>query len=324
MRIKKAIYSGIYRFYFKQYARLTAKNGKISEMIFRLCVFIAHRFFSKGFTAYLAKVPLKKPENAKRDGEKIIASLTTFPARIEQVWIAITTILLQSMPPDSVELWLAKEQFPDGVDALPDSLLRLREYGLEICFCEDLRSHKKYYGAMQNHPEDIVIIFDDDMFYSLDTIEKLMKLHALNPQDVVGMSTTKFSKTDFMNPLGWKMQNGVTSNKSTLGICGGSGTLFPPHSLHLNAFNPDAIRKLAPLADDQWLTAMTYMNGRKISSVGRLPFPVSVQDTQQEALTTTNNSSKSEINNNTQWKAILDYFQEDLQDWIKLVKENDE
>lgn len=324
MKIKKAIYSGIYRFYFKQYARFSAKKSKISEAVFRLAVAAAHRFFNKGFTAYLAKVAPEKTKKMQRDGKRIIASLTTFPARIEQVWIAITTILLQSMSPDSVELWLAREQFPDGLDGLPDSLLRLQKYGLEICFCEDLRSHKKYYGAMQKHPEDVVIVFDDDMFYPLDTIETLWKIHERAPEDVVGMSNTRFSCADLFNPLKWQMQNGVAYSKKNLGICGGSCTLFPPLSLHPNAFGPEAIRKLAPLADDQWLTAMTYMNGRRISSVGRLPFPVSVQETQAEALTTINNSSYSAINNNTQWEAILECYKDELKEWIKLVEQNDE
>lgn len=51
-------------------------------------------------------------EYAKRN-EKIIVSLTSFPGRIHLVHKTIQTILLQSVKPDLIELWLAKEQFPN-------------------------------------------------------------------------------------------------------------------------------------------------------------------------------------------------------------------
>ena len=43
---------------------------------------------------------------------KIIASLTTFPERINTVEKTIKTILNQTLKPDEVVLWLAESQFP--------------------------------------------------------------------------------------------------------------------------------------------------------------------------------------------------------------------
>ena len=172
---------------------------------------------------------------------------------------------------------------------------------------------------MLKHPEDIVITFDDDFFYPLDSIEKVYEIHDMFPEDVVGASIPIFSKHNIMDPLNWKMLDHVATHENNLGICSGACTLYPPHALHKNAFDPEAIRKLSPLADDLWLTAMTYMNGRKISGIGRLPFPISVQDTQKCALTSTNNSAKSEINNNTQWAAILDCYKDELEEWMESV-----
>ena len=51
--------------------------------------------------------------NTKKRNDKIIVSLTSFPGRIHLVHKTIQTILLQSIKPDLVELWLAKEQFPN-------------------------------------------------------------------------------------------------------------------------------------------------------------------------------------------------------------------
>ena len=79
--------------------------------------------------------------NTKKRNETYIVSFTSFPARIEDIWITIETLLRQSFKPDKIILWLAEEQFPDK--KLPESLIKLTERGLSIEYCEDLRSHKK-------------------------------------------------------------------------------------------------------------------------------------------------------------------------------------
>ena len=319
--MRQSIYKLLYASYFSHYEKWKKHGNKIEELRFRVTLAAMRRFLVGSFCEYLAKLPFQKAGVSSDRKERIIASLTSFPARIDKVWIAISTILLQTVKPDTVELWLAKEQFPGGIDSLPQNLLRLRDYGLVICFCDDdLRSHKKYYYAMQRHPDDIVITFDDDIYYPLDSIEQVWKLHQQSPEDVVGMSTPVFSSKDLMNPLEWGMQSNSVIGRNNLGIYGGSCSLFPPRALHSNVYDKEAIKKLAPLADDLWLTAMTYMNGRKVTSVGRLPFPESVQDTQEQALTTTNNSSSSGINNNSQWSAILDHYRNELSEWVASVE----
>ena len=60
----------------------------------------------------------------------IIVSLTSFPERINTVWLTIVTLLSQTLKPKKVLLWLAKSQF-EGIE-LPDNLKRLEKYGLEI------------------------------------------------------------------------------------------------------------------------------------------------------------------------------------------------
>ena len=66
-----------------------------------------------------------------------------------------------------VILWLSKEQFPDR-SFIPNSLLSLEKRGLIIELCEgDLRSHKKYYYALRQYPNDIIITIDDMLFMLL-------------------------------------------------------------------------------------------------------------------------------------------------------------
>ena len=80
--------------------------------------------------------------DVKRE-RKVIVSLTSFPARIDTVYITIKSILMQSLKPDLIILWLAHEQFPQKENELPRNLLELKKYGLAIEWCYDIKSYKK-------------------------------------------------------------------------------------------------------------------------------------------------------------------------------------
>ena len=83
--------------------------------------------------------------------QKIIASLTSYPARINIVPYVIASILNQTMKPDKIILWLAEAQFPDK--ELPKVFDEVKACGVEIKFCpEGIGPHKKYYYAMKEYP----------------------------------------------------------------------------------------------------------------------------------------------------------------------------
>lgn len=75
-------------------------------------------------------------------------SLTSYPKRINVVWITIETLLQQTVKPDEVILWLADSQFKE-IEELPEELKVLQKRGLIIRFCDDLKSHKKYFYTMR-------------------------------------------------------------------------------------------------------------------------------------------------------------------------------
>ena len=87
--------------------------------------------------ACLCKREYSGVNNNKRD-TKVIVSLTSFPARIDTVYITIRSILMQSLKPDIIILWLAQEQFPEKEKELPYNLLKLKKYGLTIEWCHDI------------------------------------------------------------------------------------------------------------------------------------------------------------------------------------------
>ena len=135
--------------------------------IFNIRIRLKHKqYFDYKQTTSLGITKTKrKPE--------IIVSLTSFPKRINIVVKTINTILNQSVKPDKIILWLANEQFPNKEKDLPDELLDLKNFGLMINWCEDLRSYKKLIPTLNLYPNDIIITADDDIYYDKDWIESL-------------------------------------------------------------------------------------------------------------------------------------------------------
>ncbi len=205
---------------------------------------------------------------------KVIVSLTSFPARIDTVWETVYTLLNQSCKASRVILWLAIEQI-SSKESLPSELLELEKYGLEIRFCEDLKSHKKYYYTMKEYPESIVITADDDVFYPSDWIECLLKKHNEFPDSIVCYWAHRIKiKNSTIEPYEkWESSvgDGNEEPSSSLLPVGYGGVLYPPNSLDSRVFDKEYIKKLCITADDLWLKAMAHLNGFKAIQVNREP-----------------------------------------------------
>lgn len=201
--------------------------------------------------------------NSKKKVNKVIVSLTSFPARINTVYLTIETILRQTSSPEKIILWLAESQF-ESIDKLPKKLLAQQKYGLEIKFCEDLRSHKKYYYSMKNYPEYIVITVDDDTFYPENLVENLIATHNRYPNTIccnLGHLIT-IEEGTVASYLNWSSgADGCDYPSDYLVPIGCEGVLYPPGCLHENVFDKKLIEELCPLADDLWLKAMATLNG---------------------------------------------------------------
>ena len=107
-------------------------------------------------------------ESVTGDFPEIIISLTTYSLRIHNVYIALESLLNQTIKPNRIILWLAEEEFNEA--NLPISVLRLKERGVEIRFCEDYKSYKKLIPTLREFPEAIIITVDDDVIYPMDQI----------------------------------------------------------------------------------------------------------------------------------------------------------
>lgn len=195
----------------------------------------------------------------------IIVSVTSFPARINDVWISLEILFRQTVRPDMIILWLAESQFPDK--KLPDSLVKLQSRGLTIRFCQDLRSHKKYYFAMKEFPEACIITFDDDLYYDKNVIKRVVDLYEKHPDCICTNRAHEIKiKDGIVQPYNKWNHNAknILFPSNALLQTGGAGTLYPPKSLPESAFDKNLIQTLCFHADDVWLKLMATLNDKKI------------------------------------------------------------
>lgn len=192
----------------------------------------------------------------------IIVSLTSFPDRIDTVWMTVVTLLSQTKRPRKVILWLAKTQF-DGIE-LPDNLKRLTEYGLEIKWCDDLKPHKKYYYAMQKYTDKCIVIADDDIFYPENHLEILWNNYLKHPNCIIANKTHRIEYGKNKECLSYnKWSNGIVENPSYLLIpIGCNGVLYPPNILAKSTFDKEYIIENTLYTDDLWLK-LCALDGRK-------------------------------------------------------------
>lgn len=200
----------------------------------------------------------------KKEDETVIVSLTSFPARIGTVSETVKSLLLQEKKPTQVILWLAEEQFPRKEKDLPPKLMQLRNFGLKICWCKDIRSYKKLIPALERFPEAIIVTADDDLYYRANWLKVLYNEHQRHTQYICVHRITKFyiAQGQYETIEGghdtWPCPSFL--NKLT----GGSGALYPPHVLHEDIVNFDVFMDICPTNDDIWFWLMAVLNGTKI------------------------------------------------------------
>lgn len=205
------------------------------------------------------------PLNKEKRNEIVIASLTSYPARINYVHIAIKSLMIQTYKPDRIVLSLAKNQF-DGIE-IPQSLTELQKYGLEIFWMDDLYGHKKYYNCIKNQKEnELVISFDDDIIYSPYTIERLMLKHNKFPDCLVCERGQTYDSDKSTNPGRWKTISDIGVNEPTFNMnpSPGSGCLIPYGAFHKDAIDKEKIYSLAYKNDDMWYMFMCVANNTQM------------------------------------------------------------
>lgn len=210
----------------------------------------------------------KKSNNitCAKSKHSVIVSLTSFPARIANVWQVVECMLRQTTQPAKIILWLSKEQFASKSE-LPKSLLNREGSIFEIRLVDgDIRSHKKYFYIAKEHPESLVFLVDDDLYYDSHIIERTVKEYNKHTNAIVCNYARIISRDNRGKIMPYKTWAVIRdySESNDLFFGSGGGTLFRPSQMYKELTNIEEARRLAPVADDIWLNAMARLNHQRI------------------------------------------------------------
>lgn len=246
----------------------------------------------------------------REQGPRVIVSLTSYGRRVARTLkYPVYSMLLQSRRPDKIVVWLDNENFSES--SLPSSVKRLEKFGVEIRFCEDIKSYKKLIPSLKLYPDDIIITIDDDIIYERNTLKCLLDRHSEYPDDIIcTMAHIPTFGAEGLNPYNdWKL-NVCYSDEELIFPLGGSGTLYPPHSLYKDVTDASLFMELAPQADDIWFWVMALKNGKRIrmSGLNRMYRQIDLMYQQTHKNSSLKDSNLGENRNDLQIKAVMSHY----------------
>lgn len=243
--------------------------------------------------------------NLSKNKVSLIVSLTSIPTRLHILPLTIRSLLLQSVLPEKIILWLHR----DLKEKLPVALSSLQSDLFEIRYVELTCSHRKLIHSLEAFPSSVIVTCDDDLIYEKTWLERLFTDHQLYPEDIVAHECRRISQnTDgqWLPYKEWPTQQETGVKGMNLLPIGYGGVLYPPNSLQPQVTDVQMFMELAPKADDLWFKAMSFMKGTLVRrSSSPWPKPIPIIGSQKISLLKTN---VREDGNREQWLKITNFF----------------
>jgi len=249
--------------------------------------------------------------NQRLCDEDIIVSLTSYGNRINEVYLAIESIMQGTVKPNRIILWLPEEM--KGI-SLPSVLQRQRNRGLQIEYCQDVRSYTKLIPTLKKYSDASIITIDDDVMYELDLVENLVRTHIERPNKICANRIHKIKLDDKgypMSYLEWDMCSSNGSDSKLNFLTGVGGVLYPPNAFLSEVFNEEVFMNICKYADDVWFYAMLLMNDKDIvksfTHAENGCDYVEISNPQEHALCSINTDAEHCMND-VQIKAVFDKY----------------
>lgn len=224
----------------------------------------------------------------------IIVSFTSYPPRIGGVHKVVESLFKQSVQADEIILYLSLEEFPDAEECLPDTLRELiGKRGFRIEWVEgNLRSHKKYYYALQAYSDDTVITVDDDVIYAESMISDLVRECRRFPQAVAARRVRIVLKSGngLESYQKWDGNLEEYAGIPRMDICaiGVGGICYPPGIVNERWFRKDVMSSVAGKQDDLWLKYNEVMDNVPVVHVRPSQKDIPFDSTEDDCLSISN------------------------------------
>lgn len=236
----------------------TYKYGGAKEIFRKSSSLIIYTIMDKLIVRDVKSTPLEYGLTKKKHKDSIVVSLTSFPKRFPQLDLCLKSLVIQKFKPNKIIVYLGSDS---SREMLTKAMLKYEKYGVEYKFDkkENLMPHKKYFYAMQDYPDSIVVTADDDVVYPRDWLLSLYKSYRKYPNAVSARRVHLIKRKDgkFLPYDHWEDQcRRIKVPSMSLIATGNSGVLYPPHCFGKMAFDIDSIKKTSLRADDIWLKCM--------------------------------------------------------------------
>ena len=212
-------------------------------------------------------ITVNGPRRVKRHrlSEKLVVTLTSYPDRFHNLPLTLASLCLQSVKPDHIVLWIARED----KEQLTPEIKAFKSSGVEIRFCEDLKSYKKVIPALKAFPGAFLVTADDDLYYRNDWLEGLVAQWDGDEKHVVAHRAhrIRYEEDGTLAPYknwGWEYREETDASELNFPTSG-MGALYPPGVFSSDVTDSNLFLKLAPTADDIWLYWMARLNGAEFS-----------------------------------------------------------
>ena len=259
--------------------------------------------------------------NTEKREQKLIVSLASFPARMDEIHYTLYSLLNQKLRPDEVILWLCTNEFSNKETGIPQKVLDLQKNGLTIKWSEAyLRSYTKLVPSLKEFPDAVIVTADDDIYYPSDWLKKLYQQHLRHPKDIIAHRCHRVTLDKYGNIASYsKWPHNITRLGASFKnfATGVGGVLYPPQALYKEVGNIELFKQLAPYADDIWFWAMEVLANTKIRTFYRRIRKLILVNPERE-MRNTDGATLAKINiaqdgNNKQMKSVLEHYPQILE-----------
>lgn len=248
------------------------------------------------------------------DASDIIVSLTSFGHRVaDTVPFTLLSLFRQTRMPNRIVLWLDKEHWND--ENLPPLLNRLKESGLEICYCEDFKSYKKLIPSLKKFPDNPIIVVDDDSYYDKDLVKWLAEAYEQSDKRTIFATVGAIpeKRTGRYAPYSEWKDDRYADEKTDIALTGCGGAIYPPHIFDEEILNNDVFMALCPTADDLWFWVQSKRMGISMRLTPKHGYHLLRPVDKIEDFDVHNSDNLTRINvvqgkNNQQLEALLEYY----------------
>jgi hypothetical protein len=281
----------------------------------------------------LKKIPTIKILTEKNSPQYVV-SLTSYGKRlIDTAPYAIISLFNQTIQPDKIILWIGEKD----KENVGETLTRLQKLGLEIRYCEDLRSYTKLFYSLKEFSDACIITADDDVYYPQNWLGQLIAEHNKHPRKIICHRAhgIKVDENHCVLPYfewDWRITSQAyfeNNNVTFFSIfpTGVGGILYPPNSLDKQVLSKALFMELAPYADDIWFWAMAQIHKEYFGEES--PYIVvengysgklqHVDNSQRRNGNSLLNGNFAENRNDKQLKAVINYFPQ-LQEMLSKIR----